>query len=110
MRRTVIRKRPHGVEGVSERSSLAENPGVPKSVGYTRSTEVLLWKFALQVQRTVSPGWIVTEEGVKTGPPLPTVTVTVAALPTVGLKARTATTMPTNTAKQREEVFIASII
>jgi hypothetical protein len=36
--------------------------------------------------------------------------VTVAALPTVGLKARTATIMPTNTAKQREEVFIASII
>jgi hypothetical protein len=36
--------------------------------------------------------------------------VTVSALPTVGLKARTATTTPTNTAKQREEVFIASII
>jgi len=65
---------------------------------------------ALQVQRTVSPGRIVTEEGVKTGPPLPTVTVTVSALPTVGLKARTATTTPTNNAKQREEVFIASII
>jgi hypothetical protein len=52
----------------------------------------------------------VTEEGVKRGPPLPTVTVTVAALPTVGLKARTATTMPTNTAKQREDVSITSII
>ena len=45
----------------------------------------------------------------KTGPPLPTVTVTVAALPTVGLKARTATIMPTNTAKQRKEIVIASI-
>ena len=110
MRRTVIRKRPHGVEGVSERSSLAENPGVPKSVGYARIPEVLLCPLVLQVQRTVSPGWIVTEEGVKTGPPLPTVTATVAALPTVGQKARTATTMAINTAKQREEVFIASII
>ena len=86
---------------IPESQSPLGTPGVP---------EVLLWWFALQVQRTVSPGWIVTEEGVKTGPPLPTVTVTVAALPTVGLKARTATTMPTNTAKQREEVFIASII
>jgi len=36
--------------------------------------------------------------------------VTVAALPAVGLKAKPATTMPTNTAKQREEPFIASII
>jgi len=71
---------------------------------------VLLWPVVLQVQRTVSPGWIVTEEGVKTGPPLPTVTVTVAALATVGLKTRTATITPTNTAKQREDVFIASII
>jgi hypothetical protein len=73
-------------------------PGLP---------EVLLWPVVLQVQSTVSPGWIVTEEGVKTGPPLPTVEVTVTALPTVGLKARTAATMPTNIAKRREEVFIA---
>jgi hypothetical protein len=71
---------------------------------------VLLWPFVIQVQRTVSPGRIVTEEGEKRGAPLPTITVTVAALPTVGLKARTATTTPTNTAKQHEEVFIASII
>ena len=50
-------------------------PGVP---------EVLLWPVELQVHRTVSPGWIVTEEGEKKNPPLPTVTVTVAALATVG--------------------------
>jgi hypothetical protein len=38
---------------------------------------------------------------------LATVTVTVAALTTVGQKARSGTIMATNTAKRREEVFIA---
>ncbi len=47
-------------------------PGVP---------EVLLWKSSLQVQRTVSPGRIVTDEGEKTNAPLgATVTSTVVAL------------------------------
>jgi hypothetical protein len=46
--------------------------------------EVLLCPVELQVQRTVSPGWIVTVAGEKQKQLLPTVTVTVAAFPTVG--------------------------
>ena len=50
-------------------------PGVP---------EVLLWPLELQVQRTVSPGSIVTDEGEKKNPPLPTVTSTVLAVAALG--------------------------
>jgi hypothetical protein len=64
-------------------------PGVP---------EVLLWPLALQVHCTVSPGWIVTDEGVNTNPPFATVTVTVALLATVGQKARSAATENSNSA------------
>jgi len=47
-------------------------PGIP---------EVLLWKLAPHVHRTVSPGLIVTDEGEKTRLPFgATVTSTVAAL------------------------------
>jgi hypothetical protein len=45
---------------------------------------VLLCPLELQVQRTVSPRWIVTDAGEKQKQLFPTVTVTVAALPTVG--------------------------
>jgi hypothetical protein len=41
---------------------------------------------------------------------LPTVTVTVAPLATLGWKTRSEAIITTNTAKRREEVFIASII
>jgi hypothetical protein len=50
-------------------------PGVP---------EVLLWPLELQVHRTVSPGSIVTDEGEKKNPPLPTVTSTVLAVAALG--------------------------
>ncbi len=50
-------------------------PGVP---------EVLLWPLELHVQRTVSPGSIVTDEGEKKNPPLPTVTSTVLAVTALG--------------------------
>jgi len=50
-------------------------PGLP---------EVLLWPLELHVHRTVSPGLIVTDEGMKHRQLLATVTVTVAALATVG--------------------------
>ena len=50
-----------------------------------------------------------TEEGVKKNPPLPTITVTVAALAIVGWKTRNGARIATNTAMRSEEVFIASI-
>ena len=49
-------------------------------VGAPGEPEVLLWPVELQVHSTVSPGWIVTDEGENTKPPLPTMTVTVVAL------------------------------
>jgi len=71
--------------------------------------EVLLWPLELQVHCTVSPGWIVTDEGEKKNPPLPTVTVTVAALATLAQKARSGAIVTTTAAMRSEEVFIASI-
>jgi hypothetical protein len=76
-------------------------PGVP---------EVLLWPLELQVHCTVSPGWIVTDEGEKKNPPLPTITVTVAALATVGKKARNGAIVTTSAAMRSKEVFILLII
>jgi hypothetical protein len=49
------------------------------SQGLLGQAEVLLWPAELQVHWTVSPGWIVSESGVKTKPPSPTVTVKVVA-------------------------------
>ena len=54
-------------------------PGVP---------EVLVWPLEDQVHCTVSPCWMVRDEGEKKNPPSPTVTVTVVAIATVGLNAR----------------------
>jgi hypothetical protein len=71
---------------------------------------VLLWPVELQVHCTVSPGWIVTDEGEKKNPPLPTITVTVAPLATVGQKARSEAIVTTTAAMRSEEVFIISII
>jgi hypothetical protein len=49
--------------------------------------DVVLWPPEPQVQRTWSPGWIVTDEGEKTkSPPGPTVTSTVIALAALGYK------------------------
>jgi hypothetical protein len=72
--------------------------------------EVLLWPLELQVHSTVSPAWIVTDEGENTKPPSPTVTVTVAPLATVGQKARSGAIVTATAAMRSEEVFIASII
>jgi hypothetical protein len=72
-------------------------PGLP---------DVLLWPLELQVHRTVSPGWIVTDAGTKQKQLGPTITVTVAPLATLGWKTRSEATITTNTARQREEVFI----
>jgi hypothetical protein len=76
-------------------------PGVP---------EVLLWPVELQVHCTVSPGWIVTDEGENVKPTAPTITVTVAPLATVGQKARTGAIVTTTAAMRSKEVFIISII
>jgi hypothetical protein len=76
-------------------------------VGIPGLPDVLLWPLELQVQSTVSPGWIVTEEGVKKNPPLPTVTVTVAALAAVGWKNRGEVIIIAITAMRSEEVFMA---
>jgi hypothetical protein len=51
----------------------------------------------------------VTDEGEKQRQLLPTITVTVAALATVGRKARSGAIITTNTATRSENVFIASI-
>jgi hypothetical protein len=53
-------------------------------LGIPGEPDVVLWPPELNVHRTVSPGWIVTDEGVKKNPPLPTITVIVAALATFG--------------------------
>ena len=86
---------------------------IPESqspLGEPGEPEVLLWPLALQVQSTVSPRWIVTDEGENRKPPSPTVTVTVAPLATVGQKARSGAIVTTTAAIRSEEVFIASII
>ena len=56
-------------------------------VGAPGEPEVLLWPLLLQVHSTVSPGWIVTDEGENTKPPLPTMTVKVVALARRGQSA-----------------------
>ncbi len=86
---------------IPESQSPLGEPGVP---------EVLLWPLELQVHCTVSPRWIVTDEGVNMKPPSPTVTVTVAPLATVGQKARSGAIVTTTAAMRSEEVFIISII
>jgi hypothetical protein len=53
----------------------------------------------------VSPGLIVTDEGVKKNPPLPTITVTVAALAAVGHKAKNRAAI-TGAIARTDEVFI----
>ena len=45
----------------------------------------------------------------KKNPPLPTITVSVAAFAIVGWKTRNGAMLATNTTKRSEEVFIASI-
>jgi hypothetical protein len=56
-------------------------PEFHKPLGIPGVPEVLLWKSSPQVQRTVSPGRIVTDEGEKTNAPLgATVTLTVIAV------------------------------
>jgi hypothetical protein len=73
-------------------------PGVP---------EVVLWKSSAQVQRTVSPGRIVTDEGEKTKlPPGATVTSTVIALAGLGYPIKETAVATTNT-KRQEKMFIA---
>jgi len=52
---------------------------------------------------------IVTDEGVKKRPPLPTMTVTVTAFAIVGWKARSEAIITTNSARRRSEVLIASV-
>jgi hypothetical protein len=71
--------------------------------------EVLLWSLSFQFHCTVSPGWIVTDEGEKTkSPPGPTVTMTVAPLAMVGKRAMAVAILITLAARRTEEVFIAS--
>jgi hypothetical protein len=86
---------------------------IPESqspVGAPGEPEVLLWPLALQVQFTVSPGWIVTDGGLNRKPPSPTVTVTVAPLAPAGQKARSGAIVTSTAAMRSERVFIAAII
>jgi hypothetical protein len=75
-------------------------------VGEPGEPEVLLWPLALQVHCTVSPGWIVTDEGVKMKPPLPTVTVNVVALARDGPITRSRPMPSTAATFWSGEVFI----
>lgn len=72
-------------------------PGVP---------EVLLWPLELHVQRTVSPGSIVTDEGEKKNPPLPTVTSTVLAVAALADKSRKIAVTSTKIVVRCEKVFM----
>jgi len=90
-----------GLRNPESQSPFGE-PGVP---------EVEVWPLALQLHCTVSPGWIVTDEGENANKPsAPTVTVTVAALVTVGQKARNGAIITTIAAMRSKEVFIILII
>jgi hypothetical protein len=71
---------------------------------------VEVWPLELQLHCTVSPGWIVTDEGTKQKQSGPTITVTVAALVTVGQKARNGAIITTIAAMRSKEVFIISLI
>jgi hypothetical protein len=77
-------------------------------LGIPGEPEVVLWPSELKVHRTISPGWIVTEEGEKKSPPLPTATSTVAPIATVGEKARNVTIVSTDNPVTCNEVFMAS--
>ena len=73
--------------------------------------EVVLWPIEFQFQRTVSPGWIVTDLGLKLKLyKLPTiVTVTVAALVVFWLKIRSGALIITTAIVGNAMVFIASV-
>jgi hypothetical protein len=86
---------------IMESQSPLGAPGVP---------EVVLWPLELAVHLTVSPCWIVTDEGEKMNPPSPIVTLTVAALATVGPKASSGAIVTTIAAIRSKELFIAIII
>ena|SRR5882724_6614095 len=75
-------------------------PGLP---------EVVLWPPEAKVHRTVSPGRIVTVEGIKKNPPLPTVTSTVALIATVGYKAASVAILSTHKAVRCKEVFMVLV-
>jgi hypothetical protein len=86
---------------------------IPESqspLGAPGEPEVVLWPLELAVHLTVSPCWIVTDEGEKINPPSPIVTLTVAALATVGQKASSGAIVATIAAIRSEEIFIAAII
>lgn len=85
-------------------------PESQSPLGKPGEPEVLLWPLALQVHCTVSPGWIVTDEGENWKPPSPTVTVTVAPLARAEPKARNKAMVTATAATRSEEVFIISII
>ena len=68
-----------------------------------------VWPLELQLHCTVSPGWIVTDEGTKQKQLGPTITVTVAALATVGQKTRSGAIVTTTAAMRSEEIFITTI-
>jgi len=89
-----------GLRNPESQSPFGE-PGVP---------EVEVWPLELQLHCTVSPGWIVTDEGTKQKQLGPTITVTVAALVTVGQKVRSGAIATTTAAMRSKEVFIILII
>jgi hypothetical protein len=71
---------------------------------------VEVWPLELQLHCTVSPGWIVTDEGAKQKQLGPTITVTVAPLATVGQKARSGAIVATTAAMRSKEVLIILVI
>jgi hypothetical protein len=74
--------------------------------GIPGEPEVLLCPLELHVQRTVSPGSIVTDEGEKKNPPLPTATSTVLAVAALGYRTRKIAVASTNSVVRCEKVFM----
>jgi hypothetical protein len=72
--------------------------------------EVQVCPFSFQVHCTVSPGWMVTDEGEKESSPFPTVTMTVAALPKPNDRPRATAIVTTAVILRNEELFIISFV
>ena len=93
--------------------NVAPFPRSPESqspLGAHEEPEVQVCPFSFQVHCTVSPGWIVTDEGEKESSPFPTVTMTVAALPALNDRPRATAIVSTAVILRNEELFMISFV
>jgi len=91
--------------------NVAPFPRSPESqspLGAHEEPEVQVCPFSFKVHCTVSPGWIVTDEGEKESSPFPTVTITVAALPRPNDRPRATAIVATAVILRNEELFMIS--